>query len=267
MAVDDAFETLDPKEVAFVQRTLRLFVALSDSRVARRAVRLASYSKEQHALGIALRRQASGDDIPLPADLADLVPTTARPYEAAIGRLDDFENTWVPLTRTAAAMTLSPAEAAIVAELFKRYEQAPRGPDVVRTVKAWLAGWDALGARAAELPGADAMKAQLVATGLKPSIIDAARADVAAIEAGGDMSAPDPDAAREAAKAAQRDGFTKLKAWVTHWGTRFRQTMPYQDLVKMGLRKVSNKKAADAEDDEVVPEDDATTGAAPTPVA
>ena len=251
---------LEPKQVKLVQDSIRFFVALSDSRVARRAVERAHYSKAQHDRGIALRRRASGDEVPLPADLKTLVPTTASPWDVVLGRLDDFENTWVPLTKTAAAMSCKGDAYLVVAALFDEFKQAARGPEVVRTVTGWVRGWDALEARKAEIAGAAEMQATLLDTGLTVDKVAAVRADLAAVEAGGDMTAvPGVEAAHEAAVADQKAAFVELRAWLNHWALRFRQTMPYADLVKMGLRKVKRKAAeatAPAEPGDDVFEDD-----------
>jgi hypothetical protein len=154
-----------------------------------------------------------------------------------IKTLDQFENKWLPRTRTAMRLAIDDVKqrARLEAAFFQDLEQQPEGAPVIGSVSLFLTRLEEL-ARSSE-PGAAEVVRALERIGLTPGerarareLIDTARKEAAAA-----TPAPIDPAVIVAASRRQLEAFDKLNRWYIHWAGVLRDELPYNDALRLGI--------------------------------
>jgi hypothetical protein len=228
---------LDAKQREAVQLAGKFLLNITQPDLAGIAAK-AGYDADEHREGWRWHDVASGKARPFDHFLEGELRRAAddgRPAAARFRELDDFENTWFPLARTAIRRFVdSPRRDAFEQAFFADLQQQPLGPGVVGSVEGLLSRFEAL--RGSDVPGAADAWRSLVKKGLT----DAARARAAALVAEAKAAAEvadDGPADAELRRAAEEQlaAFERLSLWFADWAATLRPRLDYHQQVRLGL--------------------------------
>lgn len=246
--IKDLTSPHDAEGREFLGRSYRFLLNVTEPRIVGRMLPL-GYDDAEHAEGLQLHAVASGQSRPLRDfasqwDLAVLQSGGA--VAEAIKEVDAFENAWFPRVRAAIARHLDPKDAERLAGIFfKDMAQQPEGPQVLASVEKFVTRWADL--KASQEKGAAQVVKSLEKAGLTAEAVAAISARIEKAR----KLAPVPAGAvpaeqQRAAAEAQLNAFQKLKGWYAYWAELARGSLPYLDLVRLGLRaNKGGRKAAD----------------------
>lgn len=238
-----ALYVLNADDRTLIQSANRMLVALGNAGVARRASALGMDEAEVNE-GWRLHDAAAGRHRSFQITLTlvgTVSPEQAKAQSERLSRLDAFENTWLPQTRTALPRFVPPADLADVETAFwANLKQQPLGPAVVDSVGLYLARIGEV--EASDHPWAPELIASLAKKGLTPRL----RADMAAEVAEARALAPalvvPADLVRQVDEAnqIQTAALAGLRRWYNDNAQSLRR-LPYADRQQVGLLSASER--------------------------
>lgn len=227
--------TTDDK--VLIQNTNRLLIALGDTGIARRAAPVGANEREVTA-GWRLHDEAAGRHRPFDLILAVAYarsPELIKVQAERLGRVDAFENTWLPQLRTSLKRFVpAPDQPHVEASFWADLKQQPLGPAVIDSVGLFLTRLDEL--QQSGLPWIADLFTSLAEKGLTAK----ARTDMAAEVAEARKMAP-PAVTPEAlavqvaeANRIQTEALAALRLWFNDLAVSLRR-LSYHDRQQLGL--------------------------------
>lgn len=232
-----ALNVLTADDKALISSANRLLVALGDSALARRAAPVGASEREVNT-GWRLHDESAGRHRPFALILAVayvLSPELFKAQGERLGRIDGFENIWLPQMRTSLKRFVPASELTQVETSFwLDLKQQPLGPAVVDSVGLFLTRLDEL--QQSGLPWVEELFASLADKGLTAK----ARTDMATEVAEARKMAPPTVTPEELtaqvveANRVQTEALSKLRLWYNDLAVGLRR-LGYHDRQQLGL--------------------------------
>ncbi len=247
-------QLFDRKEHEALEKAQRLLVMVLAPNIAPHVAAL-GYDDVEHDTGWDLYRKAVGMNRTFSDSLEETrfskLFNGSPDQNQRIKLIDQFENKWFPRTKNALSRYVSEENREeVVSAFFLNLSQQPEGPQVIASVETYLNRLKDL--RSSSTPGVQDAYQSLVKKGLTEVEQSNMRKLLTEAQQAPTMpKTPLTQEEREKAQQAQREAFEQLKLWYKDWADIFRDELPFQLRLRLGVTKVRRSKSSEEDAVEV----------------